>query len=156
MISSIEKFFEKLKGMREKEIDYKKKFYSHMKAEIENLRSNMLMDSSSQNKILLKSIRKLESLWEKIEAEMTGGVLIITRDPLYFWRKMKLWRKTREVMLAESVEEGIEICRGKSGKSIAHVNTIIVDPSVIDRFDDLERLKDLTKQTSVNEIKVIE
>lgn len=157
LISSMEKFFQKLDELRKKEQEYKRQFYSHMKAEVENLRNNALTNNILlEDESVQKHLERIESLWEKVEAEMGGCVLIITRDPIYFWKKMKLWHRRQNVLLAESIEEGIEICSGRIEGNAREIRTVIVDPSVVERFDDIEKLKSLAQNISSIEIKVTE
>lgn len=157
---SLNEFFETLKKTREEEKRFKKRFYSTMKEEVEHLMSFYLLNQEKVEEELQRDVKEIQDLWEEIEKEIMGVVIIVTRDPLYFWKKHSMWKKKRTLLLAEDIEEAILLSRKMKlldphpdGKP---VNAIVLDPSVVERFDDLQRLKEIMENEKIVEEILVE
>lgn len=150
LIKSLGEFFTNIRKLKEEEKRFKRTFYSSMKEEVEHIMNHYLLNEGTAEDELKKGIDKVKRIWEEIEREIMGVLIIITKDPIYFWKKNKIWKNRRKVLLAEDIEEAIELCmKIKSldtnpfGKPI---NAIIVDPTVVEKLDDLQRLKELMEK----------
>jgi hypothetical protein len=82
-----------------------------------------------------------------------GVLIIVTKDPVYFWKKNKIWKKRRNVLLAEDIDEAIELCMKMKALDTnpfgKPVNAIILDPSVVEKLDDLQRLKEIMEKEKI-------
>jgi len=159
LLKSLNEFFTNIRKIKEEEKRLKRNFYSSMKEEVEHIINHYLLNQEKMDEETKKNLEEMQKMWLDIEKEIMGVVIIVTRDPVYFWKKSKMWRRSRNVVLAEDIEEAVEFClktktfdTNPFGKP---VNAIILDPSVVEKLDDLQRLKEIMeKEKIIGDIRV--
>ncbi len=159
LLKSLNEFFTNIKRMRAEEKRFKKSFYASMKEEVEHIMNHYLFNEGKIEAETKRDIDEVKRVWEEIEKEIMGPIIIVTKDPLYFWKKYKMWKNIRNLILAESIEEAIEICiklKTIDANPFGNpVNAIILDPSVVEKLDDLEMLKEvMEKEKIIGDIQV--
>lgn len=159
LLKSLNEFFTSIMKIKEEEKKLKKTFYSSMKEEVEHIMNYYLLNEEKVDDEIRENLEEMRKMWLDIEREIMGVVIIVTRDPAYFWKKSKMWKRSRNILLAEDIEEAVELCaRMKTfdtnpfGKP---VSAIILDPSVVEKLDDLQRLKEIMeKEKIIGDIRV--
>jgi len=153
LLKSLDEFFANIRKAREEEKKLKKTFYSSMKEEIEHIIGHYLLNDGAIEDETKKNLEEMRKRWEEIEREIMGVLIIVTKDPVYFWKKNKIWKKRRNVLLAEDIDEAIELCMKMKALDTnpfgKPVNAIILDPSVVEKLDDLQRLKEIMEKEKI-------
>lgn len=155
LLKSLDEFFTNIRKAREEEKKLKKTFYSSMKEEVEHIISHYLLNDEKIEEETKRNLEEVENRWKEIEREIMGVIIIVTKDPVYFWKKNKMWRRRRNILLAEDIDEAIELCMKMKNLDTnpfgKPVNAIILDPSVVEKLDDLQRLKEIMEKEKIIE-----